>query len=50
MELDPTAFLYSGNQVYIAEMYERYLDDPHSVENRWQEFFADMEALSLIHI
>ena len=44
MELDPTAFLYSGNQVYIAEMYERYLDDPHSVENRWQEFFADMEA------
>ena len=44
MELDPNAFLYSGNQVYIAEMYERYLDDPHSVENRWQDFFADMEA------
>ena len=44
MELDPTSFLYSGNQVYIAEIYERYLDDPHSVEHRWQEFFADMEA------
>ena len=44
MELDPNAFLYSGNQVYIAEMYERYLDDPHSVEHRWQDFFADMEA------
>ena len=44
MELDPTAFLYSGNQVYIAEIYERYLDDPHSVEHRWQDFFADMET------
>ena len=44
MELEPTAFLYSGNQVYIAEMFERYLDDPHSVDQRWQDFFADMEA------
>lgn len=38
------AFLYSGNQVYVAEMYERYLDDPHSVDSRWQEFFAQMEG------
>ncbi|MHC8510258.1 MAG: 2-oxoglutarate dehydrogenase E1 component [Rhodospirillales bacterium] len=38
------AFLYSGNQVYIAEMYERYLDDPHAVDNRWRDFFAGMEG------
>ena len=42
VELDPNAFLFSGNQVYVAEMYERYLDDPHSVDHRWQEFFADL--------
>ena len=30
VELDPNAFLFSGNQVYVAELYERYLDDPHS--------------------
>ena len=36
---DPEEFLYAGNQVYIAEMYERFLDDPGSVDTRWQEFF-----------
>ncbi len=42
-ELDPAQFLYTGNQVYIAEMYERYLDDPGSVNLQWQEFFQDLE-------
>ena len=41
-ELDPTQFLYSGNQVYVAELYERFLDDPGSVDINWQEFFADL--------
>ena len=41
--MDPTQFLYSGNQVYVAELYERYLDDPHSVDHRWQDFFADLQ-------
>lgn len=42
-ELDPTQFLYSGNQVYVAELYERYLDDPGSVDINWQDFFSDLE-------
>ena len=42
--MDPTQFLFSGNQVYVAELYERYLDDPHSVDHRWQEFFASLEG------
>jgi len=42
-ELDPNEFLFTGNTVYIAEMYERYLDDPSSVDLRWQEFFHDLE-------
>ena len=42
VELDPNAFLFSGNQVYVAELYERYLDDSHSVDSHWQEFFAEL--------
>lgn len=40
--MDPTQFLFSGNQVYVAELYERYLDDPQSVDHRWQDFFASL--------
>ncbi|MDA1090827.1 MAG: 2-oxoglutarate dehydrogenase E1 component [Proteobacteria bacterium] len=40
--LDPNEFLNTGNQVYIAEMYERFLDDPGSVDSRWQDFFATL--------
>ncbi|MDA0997631.1 MAG: 2-oxoglutarate dehydrogenase E1 component [Proteobacteria bacterium] len=40
--MDPTQFLYTGNQIYVAELYERYLDDPGSVDLRWQDFFADL--------
>ncbi len=37
-------FLYSGNQVYLADMYQRFLDDPGSVDPRWQEFFGGLEG------
>ncbi len=40
--LDLDEFLYTGNQIYIAEMYERYLDDQGSVDPRWQDFFAGL--------
>jgi len=43
-EPDPMQFLNTGNQVYIAEMYARYLDDPGSVNLQWQEFFQDLEC------
>ena len=45
--LDPNEFLNTGNQIYIAEMYERFQDDPGSVDPRWQDFFATLtdEAL-----
>ena len=41
--IDPNEFLYSGNQVYIAEVYQRFLEDPSSVDTRWQAFFAELE-------
>jgi len=37
-------FLYTGNQVYLAEMYQRFLDDPGSVDPRWQEFFSGLDG------
>ena len=40
---DIDSFLFTGNQVYIAQLYERYLDDPGSVDPGWQDFFADLE-------
>ena len=45
---DPSNFLYSGNQVYIAQLYERYLDDPGSVDMRWQEFFTNLEDEAIV--
>jgi len=41
--MDPDSFLFTGNQIYLAELYERYLDDPGSVDRRWQEFFASLQ-------
>mgnify|MGYP001245324042 CR=1 FL=1 len=41
-ELNYNEFLYSGNQLYIVEMYNRYLDDPGSVDFSWQEFFQKL--------
>ena len=41
-ELDPNEFLNTGNQIYIAEMYERYMDDPSSVDPSWQAFFSGL--------
>jgi 2-oxoglutarate dehydrogenase E1 component len=40
---DIDSFLFTGNQIYIAQLYERYLDDPGSVDPKWQDFFADLE-------
>lgn len=43
MDQELESILFSGNQVYVAELYERYMDDPGSVDLRWQDFFADMD-------
>ena len=40
--IDPNEFLYAGNQLYITEMYERFCDDPGSVDISWQSFFDSL--------
>ena len=32
---------FGPNDWLVAEMYERFLDDPGSVDTAWHEFFAD---------
>jgi len=34
-------FLFSGNATFVEELFERYLQDPQSVDASWREFFRD---------
>ncbi len=38
--LPETTELYGPNAIYIAEAYESYLRDPHSVDPSWHDYFA----------
>ncbi|UJF25254.1 2-oxoglutarate dehydrogenase E1 component [Suttonella sp. R2A3] len=35
--------LYGGNAEYIEVLYEQYLDDPQSVNEQWQNYFAELK-------
>jgi 2-oxoglutarate dehydrogenase E1 component len=39
--IDSTSSLFSGNSVYIEELFERYLQNPGSVDESWRAFFKD---------
>jgi 2-oxoglutarate dehydrogenase E1 component len=39
--IDTSSSLFSGNSVYIEELYERYLQNPGSVDESWRQFFKD---------
>jgi 2-oxoglutarate dehydrogenase E1 component len=39
--IDATSSFFSGNSVYIEELYERYLQNPQSVDASWRDFFRD---------
>jgi 2-oxoglutarate dehydrogenase E1 component len=41
-DLDGTTFLTGANAGFIAELYTRFLEDPHSVDESWRRFFSDM--------
>ncbi|MGB3386375.1 MAG: 2-oxoglutarate dehydrogenase E1 component [Pseudaminobacter sp.] len=38
-----TSFLYGGNADYIEALYAAYQEDPSSVDQQWQEFFAALK-------
>ena len=39
-ELAGSAFLYGANSDFIEQLYSRYLTNPGSVDQSWQQFFA----------
>ncbi len=38
-----SSFLTGANETYIAELYERYLRDPGSVDPAWADLFGDLK-------
>ncbi|HVH83161.1 MAG TPA: 2-oxoglutarate dehydrogenase E1 component, partial [Steroidobacteraceae bacterium] len=40
--LEPTP-LYGGNADFLDALYEQYLRDPASVEERWRSYFTQLE-------
>ena len=38
-QMDTTTPFFSGNSTFIEELYERYLQDPQSVDASWREVF-----------
>jgi len=38
-----TGYLFGGNAVFIEELYRQYLINPNSVDQTWQEFFAQVK-------
>ena len=39
--LKKNTFEYGSNAVFIADMYEKYLEDPNSVSSSWQNYFEN---------
>jgi len=40
-DLNATTPLFAGNSVFIEELYDRYMQDPQSVDASWRDFFRD---------
>jgi len=43
-EFEPTTPFFIGNSTFIEELYERFLENPASVDESWREFFRDASA------
>ncbi|MDR2015584.1 MAG: 2-oxoglutarate dehydrogenase E1 component [Azoarcus sp.] len=43
-ELQGTSHLYGSNAPFIEELYENYLADPASVDERWRMYFDQLQA------
>lgn len=47
-DLKKTGYLFGGNAVFVEELYRQYLANPASVDQTWQEFFADLKDNSTV--
>ncbi|MFN3565084.1 MAG: 2-oxoglutarate dehydrogenase E1 component [Burkholderiaceae bacterium] len=39
------SYLFGGNAPYVEELYERYLDNPASVPEKWRAYFDQMQLV-----
>ena len=39
------SYLFGGNAPYVEELYERYLDNPGSVPEKWRAYFDQMQLV-----
>jgi 2-oxoglutarate dehydrogenase E1 component len=39
------SYLFGGNAPYVEELYERYLDNPTSVPEKWRAYFDQMQLV-----
>ncbi|HJD55868.1 MAG TPA: 2-oxoglutarate dehydrogenase E1 component [Rickettsia endosymbiont of Pyrocoelia pectoralis] len=46
--LKKTGFLFGGNAVFIEELYRQYLANPASVDQTWQDFFANIKDNNIL--
>jgi 2-oxoglutarate dehydrogenase E1 component len=44
--LKASSLFFGANAVYIAEIYEKFLSNPSSVDASWQKYFADLHDSS----
>jgi len=40
----PPSCLAGGNDSFLEQLYEQYLDDPGSVSDEWRQYFASLDA------
>ncbi len=43
---EDTDFLFGANSVFVEELYQKYMQDPASVDASWAEFFQNNEGAS----
>jgi 2-oxoglutarate dehydrogenase E1 component len=48
-ELKQTSYLYGANSTFIEELYEKYANNPRSVDGEWQRFFAQFDGDVVTH-
>ena len=39
------SYLFGGNTPYVEELYERYLDNPGSVPDKWRDYFDQLQLV-----
>lgn len=42
-ELIQTSYLFGSNAPYVEDLYEQYLEDPTSIDEKWRQFFDRLQ-------